>query len=135
MLLPRESAASGTAPVVRPSFPPGPDISTEQLLELMAAARDEPPEKTLAETFAGRGPLAVAALFARIAGRLGYRLAWRREISEELAELRSQWIGASSTAPAPEQRHPDLPVSGPSRNGPCPCGSGKKYKRCCAAGK
>ena len=23
----------------------------------------------------------------------------------------------------------------PSRNGPCPCGSGKKYKRCCATGK
>lgn len=23
---------------------------------------------------------------------------------------------------------------GPSRNGPCPCGSGKKYKRCCAEG-
>jgi uncharacterized protein YecA (UPF0149 family) len=21
---------------------------------------------------------------------------------------------------------------GPTRNGPCPCGSGKKYKRCCA---
>jgi hypothetical protein len=23
---------------------------------------------------------------------------------------------------------------GPTRNGPCPCGSGKKYKRCCGAG-
>ena len=101
----------------------------------MAAARDEPPEKTLAETCVGRGPLAVAALFARIAGRFGYRLAWRREIAEELAELRSQWIGTPSPAPAPEQRHPELPASGPSRNGPCPCGSGKKYKRCCAAGK
>jgi hypothetical protein len=21
--------------------------------------------------------------------------------------------------------------AGPTRNGPCPCGSGKKYKRCC----
>jgi SWIM/SEC-C metal-binding protein len=25
-----------------------------------------------------------------------------------------------------------IPVAGPSRNGPCPCGSGRKYKRCCA---
>lgn len=24
--------------------------------------------------------------------------------------------------------------SGPTRSGPCPCGSGKKYKRCCGAG-
>jgi hypothetical protein len=26
------------------------------------------------------------------------------------------------------------PLPGVSRNAPCPCGSGKKYKRCCAAG-
>src|SRR4051812_4762456 len=25
-----------------------------------------------------------------------------------------------------------IPAGGPSRNGLCPCGSGKKYKRCCA---
>jgi hypothetical protein len=25
------------------------------------------------------------------------------------------------------------PVTAPSRNAPCPCGSGKKYKRCCGA--
>jgi uncharacterized protein YchJ len=23
----------------------------------------------------------------------------------------------------------------PNRNDPCPCGSGKKYKKCCGAGK
>ena len=27
----------------------------------------------------------------------------------------------------------DAAVSGPGRNEPCPCGSGKKYKRCCGA--
>ena len=27
----------------------------------------------------------------------------------------------------------DAAVSGPGRNQPCPCGSGKKYKRCCGA--
>jgi len=38
--------------------------------------------------------------------------------------------GASATGPAaPPQRDPAL---GPPRNGPCPCGSGAKYKRCCA---
>ncbi len=30
-------------------------------------------------------------------------------------------------------RAPQKP-EGPTRNGPCPCGSGKKYKRCCAEG-
>ena len=130
ILLPRESATSGLAP--RPSLPPGPEVSPAQLLELMAATRDEPPEKTLAEVCAGRGTLAIAALFARIAGRLGYHLAWRLEIADELAELRSQWIGTPSTPPDPAQGQPEPPPSGPSRNGPCPCGSGKKYKRCCA---
>lgn len=24
---------------------------------------------------------------------------------------------------------------GPDRNAPCPCGSGKKYKKCCGKGK
>ncbi len=28
--------------------------------------------------------------------------------------------------------HESAPKAGPARNGPCPCGSGKKYKRCCA---
>lgn len=32
----------------------------------------------------------------------------------------------ASTAAQPPPR-----PSGPTRNGPCPCGSGKKYKRCC----
>ena len=32
---------------------------------------------------------------------------------------------ARSTAPAPSSSRP------PGRNAPCPCGSGKKYKRCC----
>lgn len=134
ILLPRESAES--EPASRPSpVPPGPDISSEQLLELMAAARDEPPEKTLSDICVGRGPIGIAAALARIAGRLGYALVWRREIAEELAELRSRWIGAPNPVPAPAQPDPESPPSAPSRNGPCPCGSGKKYKRCCATDK
>ena len=30
---------------------------------------------------------------------------------------------------------PEHMQTAPSRNGPCPCGSGKKYKRCCGQGK
>ena len=39
---------------------------------------------------------------------------------------------------APEQHHVQPVVhDGPriGRNAPCPCGSGKKYKKCCGAGK
>lgn len=147
ILLPRDSAASEQASGLSP-VPTGSEISSAQLLELMAAARDEPPEKTLTDICVGRGPLGTAATLARIAGRLGYTLVWRQEIADELAELRSQWIGSTQiTALASTQRRAeksaalqprsiDLPTSAApvqhSRNGPCPCGSGKKYKRCCA---
>jgi preprotein translocase subunit SecA len=38
---------------------------------------------------------------------------------------------ASSTAPNAAQSHPANKE--PGRNDPCPCGSGKKYKKCCGA--
>jgi len=34
---------------------------------------------------------------------------------------------------APEPVLPPAPVAKPGRNDPCPCGSGKKYKKCCGA--
>ncbi|WP_437726610.1 SEC-C metal-binding domain-containing protein [Sorangium sp. So ce861] len=37
-------------------------------------------------------------------------------------------------APLREHYHPKVQAprqEGPSRKGPCPCGSGEKYKRCC----
>jgi hypothetical protein len=46
--------------------------------------------------------------------------AWAPE--DTLSLLRSQLERAPRPGPAPE---------GPSRGGPCPCGSGKKHKRCC----
>ena len=40
----------------------------------------------------------------------------------------------SSTAPrAPGTSSPRSTANGPGRNDPCPCGSGKKYKKCCGA--
>ncbi len=48
--------------------------------------------------------------------------------------LRERWAGFNqSTVPRWRRRssfEPPVP-SGPARNGPCPCGSGSKYKNCC----
>lgn len=41
---------------------------------------------------------------------------------------------AAATRAAAQQRAAKQPVlKHPQRNGPCPCGSGKKYKKCCLA--
>ncbi|MBM3811243.1 MAG: hypothetical protein FJW20_06355 [Acidimicrobiia bacterium] len=42
------------------------------------------------------------------------------------AEL--DYLRASQTLEQGERKHPTAP-----RNSPCPCGSGRKYKRCCGA--
>lgn len=47
-------------------------------------------------------------------------------------------FGGSAEQPEPRGEGPRQPVKkGPKvgRNDPCPCGSGKKYKHCCGAGK
>jgi uncharacterized protein YecA (UPF0149 family) len=38
--------------------------------------------------------------------------------------------GEEEAEPEPE---PPAPAQKPGRNDPCPCGSGKKYKKCCGA--
>jgi tetratricopeptide (TPR) repeat protein len=63
---------------------------------------------------------------------------------EELAELNGRYLGASRppdpavlSAPAPrsrllsQARQPVRRAHKVGRNDPCPCGSGKKYKKCC----
>jgi hypothetical protein len=62
-------------------------------------------------------PLA-AELFEPVWQRHGKELLRRRE--EVRAAVQRAPTGMPTTS------------SAPSRNGPCPCGSGKKYKRCCA---
>ena len=47
------------------------------------------------------------------------------------AELRAEGMGAD--VPKVETVVHEGPRTG--RNDPCPCGSGKKYKKCCGAGK
>jgi yecA family protein len=52
------------------------------------------------------------------------------EITQALCDLHEYW------AQPPELRGPQRPVRAapkPGRNQPCPCGSGKKYKRCCGS--
>ena len=54
----------------------------------------------------------------------------KKWMKEHEAELRKEGN--------PEQHHVETVVhEGPriGRNDPCPCGSGKKYKKCCGAGK
>jgi len=36
--------------------------------------------------------------------------------------------------PSPSPLSPSLVLAGIGRNDPCPCGSGKKYKKCCGKG-
>jgi preprotein translocase subunit SecA len=48
---------------------------------------------------------------------------------KELAELQSSWVGRSASG----GKQPVIAKEKVGRNAPCPCGSGKKYKKCCGA--
>ncbi len=52
----------------------------------------------------------------------------QRKKDKEMAEL--QFVGGSGTATEKKQAISDKKAG---RNDPCPCGSGKKYKKCCGA--
>jgi len=55
------------------------------------------------------------------------RLSWSTAQTNALFVIERDWVAQSK---------PMAHVTeGPTRNGPCPCGSGKKYKRCCGEGK
>jgi len=45
-------------------------------------------------------------------------------------DLREFWLDRGFVPHAPIRKEPE-----PGRNDPCPCGSGKKYKKCCGAGE
>jgi preprotein translocase subunit SecA len=50
-----------------------------------------------------------------------------RKKEKELADI--QFAGGASSLP----KQPVLAKNKAGRNDPCPCGSGKKYKKCCGA--
>jgi preprotein translocase subunit SecA len=52
----------------------------------------------------------------------------QRKKEKEMAEL--QFVGGSGTATGKKQA---ISTKKAGRNDPCPCGSGKKYKKCCGA--
>ena len=63
-----------------------------------------------------------------------YRERGERRRHHEVATFRreqGQWLFVDAHAPEPETVRRATPRVG--RNDPCPCGSGKKYKKCCGA--
>lgn len=54
----------------------------------------------------------------------------KKWMKDHEAELRAQQPGAPSKVETVVHEGPRI-----GRNDPCPCGSGKKYKKCCGAGK
>jgi SEC-C motif-containing protein len=63
-----------------------------------------------------------------------YREKGKRMEHREIAEFKKsddRWYFVDGRAPTPVQSIRQGPKIG--RNDPCPCGSGKKYKKCCGA--
>lgn len=66
--------------------------------------------------------------------------AWIDAIVPALMRIRSHWRQSPANAPAAwfDDPHGGMPLIRATpkigRNDPCPCGSGKKFKRCCGAG-
>lgn len=62
------------------------------------------------------------------------RLEWLAESAAAVRALYGQWRALGRPAPAVlPVEVPAVATGGPGRNEPCPCGSGKKYKKCCGA--
>jgi preprotein translocase subunit SecA len=55
-------------------------------------------------------------------------------IAREAQKNRNKWSTSSPEGKKPKQQ-PVTVEKTPGRNDPCPCGSGKKYKKCCGIGK
>ncbi|WP_181358966.1 UPF0149 family protein [Pseudothauera lacus] len=62
------------------------------------------------------------------------RLQWLEDAAAVVADLRARWQAAGIEGPALAViEAPQGSTAGPGRNEPCPCGSGKKFKKCCGA--
>ncbi len=64
------------------------------------------------------------------------RAAWVALKGVTYADVRAWWKEQHGAAEEPRRQHEPRaappPTGGPARKRPCPCGSGKKYKKCCA---
>lgn len=62
------------------------------------------------------------------------RIGWLRDAADGVRALAAEWIALGRPGPAPvEIPAGTVAAGGPGRNDLCPCGSGKKYKKCCGA--
>lgn len=63
------------------------------------------------------------------------RMAWLDEACDLVADLHAVWSGLGLTRPGVVEVDAPRPSASAAvgRNDPCPCGSGKKYKKCCGA--
>lgn len=62
------------------------------------------------------------------------RLGWLEAAGEMVNDIYLRWRAAGLPVPQPIALDtPHSPAPEPGRNEPCPCGSGKKYKKCCGA--
>lgn len=107
--------------------------STLALLDAQGRETTEPPSTTFEQLVAGgarRRDDVVGSLAPSDAAAVRRALPIVEvEESEVLAEVEA-W---RRTQPAPAPRAPARGGYLPTRNGPCPCGSGQKYKKCCLA--
>jgi hypothetical protein len=83
-------------------------------------------------TFEGALITTLVALGAILAFVLGYVGRIREDMSHALASLEEDEEEEEDEEYPPLRLAPDRREGKPvSRNAPCPCGSGKPYKRCC----
>lgn len=62
------------------------------------------------------------------------RLGWLEEAAQAVREVAAGWDALGQPGPVlVEISSGQAGSGGPGRNEPCPCGSGKKYKKCCGA--
>ncbi|HRD33543.1 MAG TPA: UPF0149 family protein [Rhodocyclaceae bacterium] len=63
------------------------------------------------------------------------RREWLDGVVEVIETIMSIWAECGRTRPEPIVLEPAPAVGGPGvgRNDPCPCGSGRKFKKCCGA--
>ena len=66
---------------------------------------------------------------------LDVRLGWLAESAQAVRGLHAHWreLGVATPVPVSIDAPGTSQSGGPGRNDPCPCGSGKKYKKCCGA--
>ena len=111
-----------------PSAPGGKAVAKPHLLACVSLTGDVRVEQALVGTNAQAAVL-LAAWWPDHREVLG-DLKWRYGKIKEIGR-RSMPIGKLLATDAPMTREPRLSEGRPGRNDPCPCGSGKKYKKCC----